>query len=80
MNTEMLMNQMEQDFRSLIEQHEIAASNERIWAKGSEDLETATMHENNAEGHLLLARMYHRMINDTLAFVDTYEDYGAYED
>ena len=74
MDTETLLTQMELDFKSLIEEHEIAASNERLWAKGSDDPETACMHEENAEGHLLLARMYHRMIGDTLAFVETYDD------
>ena len=74
MDTEALLNQMEQDFESLAEEHEVAASNERLWAKGSNDSETARMHEENAEGHLLLARMYRRMKSDTLAFVETYED------
>ena len=74
MDTEILLNQMEQDFESLAEEHEVAASNERLWAKGSDDPETARMHEENAEGHLLLARMYRRMKSDTLAFVETYED------
>ena len=74
MDTETLLNQMEQDFEELAKEHEVAASNERLWAKGSDDSETARMHEENAEGHLLLARMYRRMKNDTLAFVETYED------
>ena len=74
MNTEMLLIQMEQDFETLAKEHEIAASNESIWAKGSTDAETAQMHEENAEDHLLLARMYRRMKNDTLAFLETYED------
>ena len=75
MDTETLLNQMEQDFENLAEEHEVAASNERLWAKGAPDLETARMHEENASGHLLLARMYRRMQGDTLAFVETYEDY-----
>lgn len=74
MNTDMLMNQMEQDFEALAKEHEVAASNERLWAKGSPDAETAAMHEENAEGHLLLARMYRRMIDHTLGFVETYDD------
>ena len=75
MDTEMLMNQMEQDFETLAQEHEVAASNERLWAKGSSDAETVVMHEENARGHLLLARMYRRMKDDALAFVETYEDY-----
>jgi hypothetical protein len=74
MDTETLLTQMEQDFESLVEEHEAAASNERLWAKGANDSETARMHEENAEGHLLLVRMYRRMKSDTLAFVETYDD------
>jgi hypothetical protein len=65
---------MEQDFENLASEHEVAASNERIWAKGASDAETAAMHEGNAEGHLLLARMFRRMKDDCLAFVETYDD------
>lgn len=35
----------------LIEEHRVAASNERLWAKGSNDPEQARMHEENAEEH-----------------------------
>ena len=35
----------------LIEEHQVAASNERLWAKGAPDSETARMHEENAEEH-----------------------------
>ena len=76
MTTESLMIQMELDFESLAKEHEDTASNERLWAKGAEDAETAAMHEENAEMHLLLARMYRRMKDDTLAFVETYDDEG----
>lgn len=75
METEMLMNQMEQDFEELAKEHEVAASNERLWAKGSSDAETAAMHEENAERHIALAKMYRNMKGDTLAFIETYEDY-----
>ena len=75
MDTEMLMNQMEQDFETLAQEHEMAACNEKLWAIGSSEAETAAMHEENARGHLLLARMYRRMKGDTLAFVESYEDY-----
>jgi hypothetical protein len=33
----------------LIEEYHGAASNERLWAKGAPDAETAQMHEENAE-------------------------------
>ena len=41
----------------LIEEHRVAASNERLWAKGSPDNETAQMHEENAEEHIEFADM-----------------------
>ena len=41
----------------LIEEHHVAASNERLWAKGAPDIETATMHEENAEEHFGFAEM-----------------------
>jgi hypothetical protein len=41
----------------LIEEHRVAASNERLWAKGAPDAETARMHEENAEEHSEFADM-----------------------
>jgi hypothetical protein len=41
----------------LIEEHRITASNERLWAKGAPDGETAAMHEANAEEHMEFADM-----------------------
>ena len=76
MDMELVKIQMVQDFEELYEEYLEAASNERLWAKGAEDAETAAMHEENAEMHLLLARMYRRMKDDTLAFVETYDDEG----
>ena len=49
MDTEMLLNQMEQDFEEIAKEHEVAASNERLWAKGAPDSETTQMHTENAE-------------------------------
>ena len=41
----------------LIEEHRIAASNERLWSKGAPDAETAQMHEENATEHIEFADM-----------------------
>ena len=41
----------------LIDEHRVAASNERLWAKGAEDEEQARMHEENAEEHWNFAEM-----------------------
>jgi hypothetical protein len=39
----------------LLEEHRVAASNERLWAKGANDSEQARMHEENAEEHMEFA-------------------------
>lgn len=41
----------------LIDEHRGAASNERLWAKGADDVEQARMHEENAEEHIEFANM-----------------------
>lgn len=41
----------------LIEEHRVAASNERLWAKGADTQEQAQMHEENAEEHAEFADM-----------------------
>ena len=74
MDTEMIMDQMEQDFENMAKEHEEAAKNELIWADGSSYPHIVDMHKENAEQHLLLARMYRRMKDDCLAFVETYDD------
>ena len=73
--TQELMDQMELDFESLAEEHDAAAENERIWALGAKDADQCQMHTENMKQHRLLARMYRRMKGDTLAFVESYEDY-----
>lgn len=78
MDTEMLINQMEQDFENLAEEHDAAAENERIWALGAPDDEQAEMHTQNMEQHKHLARMYRRMKNHCLGFIETYEDDSNY--
>ena len=61
MDMELTTIQMVQDFSELAEQYDGAASNERLWAKGSPDSETAQMHEENAEHAAEMAEMYRRM-------------------
>lgn len=41
----------------LIEEHRVAASNERLWAKGSFSQELVQLHEENAEEHTEFADM-----------------------
>lgn len=41
----------------LIEEHRVAASNERLWSKGASDSEQAMMHEENADEHIGFVNM-----------------------
>ena len=41
----------------LIEEHKVAASNERLLSKGANDSEQARMHKENAEEHIEFANM-----------------------
>lgn len=61
MDKELTLIHMVQDFSECAEEYEGAASNERLWAKGAEDSETAAMHEENAEHCMLMAKMYRNM-------------------
>jgi hypothetical protein len=74
MDTETLINQMEQAFENIAKEHDAAADNEYIWSLGAPDAEQTKMHIENMEQHKLLARMYRRMKDDCLAFVETYDD------
>ena len=61
MDFELTTIQIAQDMEELAEQYEVAASNERLWAKGSSDAMSAQMHEENAEHAAEMAEMYHRV-------------------
>lgn len=74
METEMLINQIELDFEALAEEHDGTADNEYLWSLGAADEVTTKMHVDNMELHRLLARMYRRMKEDALAFIETYDD------
>ena len=47
----------------LIEEYQVAASNERLWAKGAPDMEAAQMHEANAEECAEFASMLATLLN-----------------
>ena len=78
METEMLIEQMEQDFETMAKEHDIAVENEYIWSLGAPDAEQTKMHLENMEQHRHLARMYRRMKKNCLAFIETYEDDSNY--
>lgn len=63
---------MEADLIMLADDREIAASNERLWAKGSDVPEIAAMHEENAENCLKLAEMYRRMAKQARELCDQF--------
>lgn len=65
---------MEADLIMLADDREIAASNERLWAKGADTPEVAAMHEENAEMCLELAGVYRRMAEKAR---DLYEQFGG---
>lgn len=74
MDVETIYIQMEQDFKALAKEHDGTADNELIWALGAPDAETTKMHTENVETHRLLARMYRRLREDILSYIETYED------
>lgn len=59
-------------FEEQAEEHRVAASNERLWAKGAPDQETAEMHEDNAMVNMQLADIYENMARDVLNIVEKY--------
>ena len=50
----------------VIEEHRVAASNERLWAKGADNPEQAHMHEENAEEHFEFAELLSTFLNYTV--------------
>lgn len=72
MDRELTIIQITQDMNELAEEYEGAASNERLWAKGANDVETTKMHEENAEHAFLMAQMYRRMAKHAEALANKY--------
>jgi len=69
---ENIIDTFEMELRALAEQHRGAASNEHLWALGSQDSETSAMHEQNAEEHSMLAEMYDKMADRAEELVEQY--------
>lgn len=59
-------------FEEQAEEHRIAASNERLWAKGAPDQATAEMHEDNAMVNMQLADIYEKLAANVYSVVETY--------
>lgn len=48
--------------KELIEEHRVAASNERLWSLGAKDTEQINMHLENAEEHAEFADMLESLL------------------
>lgn len=78
METELLIEQMEHDFEAMASEQRKLASQEYLLALAAADASTTRLHIENMERHKHLARMYRRMKNNCLAFIETYEDGSEY--
>lgn len=58
------------DFGILADEHEGAAKNEELWAKGAKDVETSAMHLENATTHRELAGVYRDISNNPKVLFD----------
>jgi hypothetical protein len=74
MDMELMQIQIKQDMEELAEQYFGAASNERLWAKGAPDAESAQMHEQNAIHNHTMALFYGYLAGRTLDLVESYEE------
>ena len=74
MDIELMMIQVNQDFNELAEQYAGAASNERLWAKGAPDAETARMHEENAIHNHTMALFYGYLASRALDLIESFEE------
>ena len=64
------------DFGMLADEHEGAASNERLWAKGAPDAEAAEMHEENEATHRQLAEWLRDISNNPEWLLDKLLAFG----
>ena len=72
MDIELTTIQLVQDLSELAEEYDGAASNERLWAKGSATDEAIQMHEANAEHCTMMAQMYRRMAKHAEGLANKY--------
>ena len=74
MDTETIYLQMEQDFEALAKEHEAAANNEHTWALGCNNPDWVSDYAKQEAIHRELAKMYLKMKEDILAFIETYDE------
>ena len=63
------------ELEELAEEHRVAASNERLWAKGAPNAEAVEMHEDNAIANSQIADIYNKLAANVYSVVETYGDY-----
>lgn len=63
------------ELEELAKEHRVAASNERLWAKGASNAEAVEMHEDNAIVNSKIADIYSKLAANVYSVVETYGDY-----
>ncbi len=74
MDNELMLIQINQDLSELAEEYLGAASNERLWAKGSDTEEEIQMHEANAEHNHLMGLFYSYLAGRGLDLIETFQE------
>jgi hypothetical protein len=79
MDMELMTIQINQDFSELAEEYLVAASNERLWAKGSDTDEEIQMHEQNAEHNHRMGLFYSYLASRALDLIESFDEEGGLE-
>lgn len=74
MDMELMTIQINQDLSELAEEYLVAASNERLWAKGSDTDEEIQMHEQNAEHNHRMGLFYSYLASRALDLIESFEE------
>lgn len=74
MDNELMLIQINQDLSELAEEYLGAASNERLWAKGSDTEEEIQMHEANAEHNHSMGLFYSYLAGRALDLIETFQE------
>ena len=72
MNTDLIIEQIETDLNALAEEQLVAASNERLWAKGADNSEEAELHEQNADHYCRMSDFYRYVASRALDLIESY--------
>lgn len=72
MNTDLIIEQIEHDLNALAEEQLVAASNERLWAKGADSAEEAELHEQTADHYRRMSDFYRYLASRALDLIESY--------